>query len=166
MENISRIKKTALTGVLLALMLALSYIERFIPLGLAVPVPGVKLGLANIVTVGALYWLGSLPALMLVLARCLLSAVFGGNAAGALFSLCGGVFSWLSMSAAIKSRFFSVYGISILGAAFHNMGQILAAVLILGGAVVYYLPYLLLVSLFTGTLTGAISAGVISRVRL
>ncbi len=152
-------------GVLTALALALSYSERFIPLGLIIPVPGVKLGLANIVTVAALYYFGALPALITAVLRCLLGALFGGGVSALLFSLCGALLSLAVMSLASRVKGLSVYGICLLGAAFHNVGQICAAALVLGAGAVYYLPYLLLVSLLTGTVTGLISSGVLSRFR-
>ena len=72
-------KQLTLCGVLTALALALSYMENLFPLTLAIPLPGVKLGLANIVTVFALYALGTAPAFLILIARCLLGAMFAGN---------------------------------------------------------------------------------------
>ena len=158
-------KRTALMGVLTALALGLSYAERFIPLGLIVPLPGVKLGLANIVTVVALYYFGALPALSVAMLRCLLGSFFGGGATVFLFSALGALFSWAAMCFCARKGRLSVYGICITGAAFHNMGQITAAVFLTGFSVVYYLPYLLLTSLFTGTLTGFISSRLILRLK-
>jgi heptaprenyl diphosphate synthase len=160
-----KIKKLVLLGVLTSLALALSYVERFIPLGLVIPVPGIKLGLANIVTVAVLYMFGPLPAIAVAVVRCVLGSFFGGSVSALMFSLSGALLSWAAMSAAASAKVFSVFGISVWGAAFHNVGQICAAALVMGGAVVYYLPYLLAVSLLTGFITGAISAGVLSRLR-
>ena len=84
-------RELTLCAVLAALALALSYMESFFPLALIVPLPGVKLGLANIVTVFALYQLGAAPALCILVARCLLGSLFAGNASALLFSLLGGV---------------------------------------------------------------------------
>lgn len=161
----SKTKKLVLLGVLTALALALSYCERFIPIGLAVPVPGIKLGLANIVTVVVLYLFGPLPAIAVAAVRCVLGSFFGGSVSALMFSLSGALLSWAAMSAASRVKAFSVFGISLWGAAFHNIGQICVAALVMGSAVVYYLPYLLAVSLLTGFITGAISAGVLSRLR-
>ena len=108
--------KLALCAVLTALALTLSYMEGLLPTALVLPLPGFKLGLANIVTVFALYYLHRLPGL-------------------------------------------SIYGVSIAGAAAHNTGQVAAAVVTLGSfAPVAYLPVLLIVSLFTGALTGFVAA--------
>lgn len=139
--------------------LGLSYLENFFPLSAAIPLPGVKLGLANIVTLFALYTLGPGQALLILLARCLLGAMFAGNANALLFSLLGGLGALVVIALLSRSRRLSVYGVSTGGAAAHNCGQILAAMLTLGGTgPLYYLPVLLGVSLFTGGLTGFLTA--------
>ena len=143
-------------AVLTAMALALSYLEGLFPLTAAIPIPGIKLGLANIVTLFALYALGPGQAMLILVARCILGAVFAGNMNALIFSLLGGV---TAMAVMIGLRRLSVYGVSIGGAAAHNCGQVAAAVLTLGnGAPVYYLPVLLAVSLLTGALTGLVSA--------
>ena len=152
-------KKLALCAVLTALALGLSTLESLFPVSVLVPLPGIKLGLANIVTVFALYRLGDIPALALLIARCLLGAMFAGNASALLFSLRGGVLAMLTMIVLRRVRGLSVYGVSIAGAAAHNIGQICAAMVVLGGtAVLGYLPVLLGVSLITGTLTGFVAS--------
>lgn len=152
-------KKLALCAVLTALALGLSTLESLFPLSVLVPLPGIKLGLANIVTVFALYRLGDIPALAILIARCLLGAMFAGNASALLFSLMGGVLAMLTMIVLRRVRGLSVYGVSIAGAAAHNIGQICAAMVVLGGtAVLGYLPVLLGVSLITGTLTGFVAS--------
>ena len=152
-------KQLTLCAVLTAMALALSDLENFFPLFLAIPIPGVKLGLANIVTVFALYALGSGQAMLILVARCLLGAVFAGNMNALIFSLLGGVSAMLVMILLSRSRWLSVYGVSVGGAAAHNCGQVAAAVLTLGNtAPIYYLPVLLGVSLFTGALTGLVTA--------
>ena len=82
-------RQLALCAVLTALALGLSTLENLFPVTLVIPLPGVKLGLANIVTVFALYQLGPLPALCILAARCLLGSLFAGNASALLFSLLG-----------------------------------------------------------------------------
>ena len=152
-------RQLALCAVLTALALGLSTLENLFPVTLVIPLPGVKLGLANIVTVFALYQLGPLPALCILAARCLLGSLFAGNASALLFSLLGGTLAMLVMLALSHLPGLSVYGVSIGGAAAHNCGQVAAAVLTLGNtAPLYYLPVLLGVSLFTGALTGLIAA--------
>ena len=152
-------KKLALCAVLTALALGLSTLESLFPVSVLVPLPGIKLGLANIVTVFALYRLGDIPALAILIARCLLGAMFAGNASALLFSLMGGVLAMLTMIVLRRVRGLSVYGVSIAGAAAHNIGQICAAMVVLGGtAVLGYLPVLLFVFLITGTLTGFVAS--------
>lgn len=152
-----------LCAVLTALALALSYVENFLPLSLAVPLPGVKLGLANIVTVFALYALGTGQAFLILIARCTLGALFAGNLNALLFSLFGGLSAMAVMALLSRSKHLSLYGVSVGGAAAHNCGQIAAAMLTLGNtAPLYYLPLLLGVSLFTGALTG-FAAGLLFR---
>ena len=152
-------KHIALCAVLTALALGLSTLENLFPVSLVVPLPGVKLGLANIVTVFALYELGAAPALVILLARCGLGSLFAGNVSALLFSLLGGLTAMLVMIGLKRCRRLSIYGVSIGGAAAHNLGQMAAAVITLGSTMVLgYLPFLLAVSLVTGTLTGFASA--------
>ena len=156
-------KQVSLCAVMIALALALSYTERFIPLQLVIPLPGIKLGLANIVTLVALYIFKTKYAYMILIPRCILGAVFGGGITGLLFSLWGGVLALAVMAQAKKCRLFSVYGVSILGAAAHNIGQILASMVLMNSVYIgSYLPYLLVVAVFTGLVTGGACAGVLA----
>ena len=107
----------------------------------------------------ALYELGAAPALVILLARCGLGSLFAGNVSALLFSLLGGLTAMLVMIGLKHCRRLSIYGVSIGGAAAHNLGQMAAAVITLGSTMVLgYLPFLLAVSLVTGTLTGFASA--------
>ena len=156
MKHIST-RQLALCAVLTALALGLSTLENLFPVTLLIPLPGVKLGLANIVTVFALYQLGALPALAILTARCLLGSLFAGNASAMLFSLLGGLTAMLVMILLRRLRCLSIYGVSI--GAGHNLGQMAAALITLGNtAVLGYLPFLLGISLLTGTLTGFVSS--------
>ena len=154
-----RTKKLALCALLTALSLGLSFMERFVPL--PIPLPGIKLGLANVVTLIALYLLGAKPAFGILVARCLLGSLFGGLT-GLAFSLAGGLLSLGVMTLATKAKGLSVYGVSVLGAATHNIAQILVAMGLMASPFVgAYLPWLLLVSIVTGLVTGGICAGVL-----
>ena len=145
-------RRLALCAVLTALALGLSTLEGMFPVSLLIPLPGI-----------ALYALGPASALAILLARCLLGAMFAGNASALLFSLMGGGLSMLVMIVLRHLPGLSIYGVSIGGAAAHNIGQIGAAMIVLGGtAVLGYLPVLLAVSLLTGTLTGFV-AGLLFR---
>lgn len=155
-------KQISLCAIMLALALALSYTERFIPLQLVVPLPGIKLGLANIVTLIALCLFKTRYACMLLLGRCFFGAVFGGGITGLAFSLCGGLLALGAMAEAGKTSLFSIYGVSIIGAAAHNIGQILAAMVLMDSVYIgAYLPYLLMVAIATGLLTGGVCAGIL-----
>lgn len=155
-------KKIALSALLIALALGLSYTERFIPLQMVIPLPGIKLGLANIVTLVALSLLGWKDTLWIVLIRCFMGAVFGGGISGLLFSLTGGLLSLCVMTWARKAPILSIYGVSILGAAVHNVGQICAAMVLMQTVYIgAYLPYLMIVAIFTGFATATAAAGVL-----
>ena len=160
--SMKKTRQIAQCSVFIALALVLSYIERFIPLQMFIPLPGIKLGLANIVTLVALYLLGKGSAVTILVLRCVLGAVFGGGITGLMFSLTGGIFSVAVMAMVRRVPCFSIYGVSILGAAAHNVGQICAAMVLMQSVyIIGYLPYLLLVGLFTGFATGSAAAGIL-----
>ena len=151
-------------AVLTALALALSVAEGLVPLTILFPLPGLRLGLANLVTVYALCRLSRREALLILLARCLLGALVGGNLTALAFSLTGGALALGVMAAAVRLGALSLFGVSILGAAAHNTGQILAATAVLGSdAPLVYLPPLLLCSLVTGAVTGGASILLVQR---
>ena len=168
----------AVCGVMTALSAAFSALERLLPVFILIPLPGVKLGLANIVTLVALFTLGGLPAFCILTARCLLGWFFGGGVTGLLFSLTGGFFALGVMrllkrfcaggraDTAENKGFFSLYGVSMAGAAAHNIGQICAAMVLLRSfALLGYLPVLLIASIATGLITGTMAGGVLKRLR-
>ena len=158
--TVAKTKALTLCALLVALALALSWAERMLPLQLLVPLPGVKLGLANIVTLVALYFLGTRYAAAILVARCLLGSLFGGGFTALAFSLTGGLLALGTMALARRLPALSVYGVSVLGAAAHNTGQILAAMALLRSVYVAgYLPLLLAVGTVTGLVTGAVASG-------
>ncbi|MGM9616087.1 Gx transporter family protein [Butyricicoccus sp.] len=155
----SRTKRIALCGMLSALALALSLMERMIPLELLIPIPGIKLGLANVVTMFALLFLSPKEAYSILLCRVVLASLFAGSVTQFLFSLMGGLLAltttWLLLH--WHDRWFSFYGISAASAAMHNFGQILAAMLVMQTVdVIAYLPLLLVSSIPMGFVTGTI----------
>lgn len=152
-------------AVLTALALALSAADSLIPLTLLLPLPGLKLGLANLVTVYALCCLSRREALLILVCRCLLGALVGGRISGLAFSLTGGLLALGVMAVLLRLPVLSLFGVSVAGAAAHNTGQILAAMVVLGSrAPLVYLPPLLLCSLITGAATGAVSILLVHRV--
>lgn len=151
-------------ALLSALALGLSYMERFIPLGLLVPLPGIKLGLANVVTLAALCTLGVRSAGAVLLCRCTLGAIFSGSLTALVFSLTGGLLALGVMILSLRLPFLSIYGVSVLGAAAHNVGQICAAMVIMKSVhVAAYLPVLLLTGVVCGLVTGALAAGTLQK---
>ena len=155
-------KQLTTGAILAALALALSYVEGMFPL--PVPLPGFKLGLANIVTLFALYTLGAPSALAILLVRVLLGAMFAGNASALIYSLLGGFAAMAVMIALSRFPKLSVYGVSVGGAAAHNIGQVAAAMLTLGNAApAAYLPLLLAVAVFSGALTGLVCSMLLGR---
>lgn len=148
----SRSRLVALCGLLTGAAFALSWLEFMLPLSL--PVPGHKIGLANIVTLFALYKLGAKPALFILLARCLLSLLLFGAVTQFAFSLAGGLAAYVLMCFLKRSPFFSVYGVSVAGATAHNVGQTTVAALLMGTPELYaYLLYLLPVGILAGLIT-------------
>ncbi|MGN0341994.1 MAG: Gx transporter family protein [Roseburia sp.] len=150
-------KHIAYMGIFLALALILSYVESLIPF--AVGIPGVKLGLCNLLVVLMLYLLGWREALTVSVLRILLAGILFGNAFSILYSLSGGILSFLVMLFLKKTDRFHVVTVSIFGGVFHNLGQIFVAALILESYyVIYYVSVLVAAGAITGALIGILSA--------
>jgi len=146
-------KTVARFGLLCAVSLVLGYVESLFPLFAGLP--GIKLGLANTVLLFAIYTMRPLYAAWLMLVKVLLSGFLFSGLSGILYSLSGGVLSLCAMLLAQRSRHLSIVGVSVTGALFHNIGQVLAAGLLVSFRVVLpYVPVLLLSAAVTGTLTG------------
>ncbi|HHU90650.1 MAG TPA: Gx transporter family protein [Clostridiaceae bacterium] len=153
-------RKLTLNSLLISLALVLSFIERFIPLNLLVPVPGLKLGFANIVTMFALFYLDIPSAITITALRCVLASIIFGGMSSLIYSLSGAFFALIIMIL-LKTGYkktFSLVGISMGGAAAHNSGQIIAASLMMKNTAVFaYLPVLLFTGIATGLITAIIS---------
>ncbi|MBR0231217.1 MAG: Gx transporter family protein [Clostridia bacterium] len=151
-----RTAKLALCGLFVALAFGLSWVELLIPFD-SLGIPGVKLGLANLAVMAALYLMGFLPAAAVSLARILLSWFVFGSFTAFIYSLCGGVLSLAVMCLIKRSGFFGCAGVSVCGAVAHNAGQLAAACALLHGtAVLYYAPVLFAAAVVTGALNGAL----------
>lgn len=147
----SAARRVALLGLLCALAVSLSALEGLLP---ALPVPGARPGLANLVTMYALSAV-SFPCAVCVNAVRALVALLTRGVSAALLSAVGGALSLAVTAAALRLRpHVSYIGVGMLGAAAHNVGQWLAALLLLDTVLVYYLPYLLLTALVSGACTG------------
>lgn len=145
--------KVAYFGVFTALALIFSYVETLIPINFGIP--GVKLGLANLVIVIALYKMRFGDVLLLAITRVLLSGFIFGNYFSIIYSLAGGILSLCIMGILKKSNKFSVLGISMAGGVAHNIGQLIVAMLVVETfAVVTYVPVLLISGLITGFVIG------------
>ncbi|MFI3226644.1 MAG: Gx transporter family protein [Clostridia bacterium] len=155
-------KQIATYSLMIALCLILTYVEVLIPFNFAIP--GVKLGLSNIVVLYALYNMDIKSAFCINLLRILLAGFLFANPITITYSLCGGFLSLFAMILIKKVQCLSLISISITGALFHNIGQIIAAYFYLGSdKIIYYLPFLLVSGLITGLLTGIIGAIVVER---
>lgn len=154
--------KVAVFGVFTSLALILSYVELLIPINLGIP--GMKLGLANLLVVILLYKGGPRDALLLSVIRILLSGLIFGNMFSIFYSLGGGLLSLAVMVFLKKTGQFTVAGISIGGGASHNVGQLLVAMFVVQTYQVgYYLPVLLIAGVITGAVIGILSAEVLKR---
>jgi heptaprenyl diphosphate synthase len=158
-DNISgRARRLSLLSMFLAYALVIGLLERMIPVGALVPgVPGVRLGLANVVVLAALYIFPASQALVLMLLKCVLTALISGSAASLAYSLTGSSLAFLGMLLLIKlaGEKFSPAGVSAFGAVLHNIGQLLTASALMGTfAVFVFLPQLLIAGVITGVLTG------------
>ncbi len=153
----------ARTAILAALAVALSFIEGTLP---QLPIPAAKPGLANIAVMISIEMDGIYGGICVMLIKSCFVFVTRGAAAG-FMSLCGSALSTLIMWLAVScdKNIFGYVGIGVLGAAAHNAGQLLAAYILLGGAVVYYVPYLLAVSAAAGTFTGIVCGMIVPKLR-
>ena len=157
-------KKIAYLGLLIALAFVFSYIETLIPINIGVP--GAKLGLANLVIIVALYTIGERNAFLLSMVRIVLVGFTFANLASMLYSLAGGILSFLAMCIAKRSGKLSTTGVSVVGGVFHNVGQILMAIWVVKTAsLVYYLPVLIIAGLASGVAIGILGAMVTKRVK-
>ncbi len=157
-------KKTAYMGVFLAFALILSYIESLIPFYFGIP--GMKLGLANLMVVVMLYLAGTKEALLLSVLRILLSGFMFGNMFGILYSLAGGIVSFMIMWLIKRWGHFHVITVSALGGVFHNIGQLIVAMLVVENYyILYYMPVLLVAGFVTGVLIGVLSNELIHRLK-
>ena len=156
-------KKLAMMGLFTALAMIFGYVEAILPISIGIP--GVKLGLANLVVVFALYRLRPLEAFWINVVRIILVSFMFGNLSMMIYSLAGGVLSFAVMALLKKSRKFSIYGVSVAGGVFHNVGQLIVAMLVLETAsLVYYGPVLLISGLVTGLLIGIVAQEVLKRI--
>ena len=163
-RSLASISRRVSSGAMLvALAMIFSYVESLIPINLGIP--GIKLGVANLVTVTGLYILAPMEVLLVVILRVLLVGFMFGNGMSILYSLAGGILSFLVMLLLKQIKGFSMIGVSIAGGVSHNIGQIVVAMCVLENTkLVYYLPVLMIAGTITGILIGVVSQKILPAV--
>ena len=149
-------KRITRLALMICIALVLSYVERFFII--PIPIVGIKLGLANLAVIVSLYLYNEADACIVSVMRVFLAVFLLGNVSGFLFSLGGAILSLAVMCLAKRVDFFSLTGTSILGAIFHNIGQILVcAVITQTMGVLFYLPVLIIAGAVCGLLNGTVA---------
>ncbi len=160
----SKARQVALCGLLVALAFILSYVEALVPINLGIP--GVKLGLANLVVLIALYTLDLRWAFTISVVRIVLAGLTFGGLFSMLYSLAGGLLSFVVMALLSRKNLLGTVGVSICGGVAHNIGQLLMAMLVLEtGSVWYYFPVLLISGSVAGVLISLLGGWMTGRVR-
>ena len=162
MNRQEKLRRMTTLSLLFALSMIFSFVESRLPT--FIPIPGVKLGLCNVVIIFTLLTLGTPSAIAVSLLRVILSSILFGNMAAFFYSLAGAILSLGAMILLKHFRLFSAVGISVVGGVMHNVGQLLMAWIILGTAgVMYYLPVLVLAGTVAGALIGLLAAYLYNR---
>ena len=163
-KKIMNVKKLCTLAISVSLAMVLSFLESLIPP--LVAVPGVKVGISNTVSLFVLYSLGAPSAFLVSVVRVSLSSILCGSTASFIYSFFGAMLSLAVMTIFKKLGFFSMIGVSVLGGVFHNVGQIMAAMIVMkSGAIVVYLPPLLVSGVIAGILVGLLSGIVLKKVK-
>ena len=159
-------KKLTFMALLLAIALTIFVVEAHIPP--IVPIAGVKLVLANIVTLAALVWLGRGEAFTILILRIILGSIFAGQAVSFMYSLGGGIMCFLVMAVALRLLGREkLWVVSVFGALSHNVGQIIVAMVLAGTVgVAAYLPVLIISGVITGAATGLAAQLLTERINL
>lgn len=156
------IRQITTMGMLVALAMVLGFVETLIPINLGIP--GMKLGLANIVVVIALFLFDIKTAVVVSILRIILIAMTFGNMSMMFYSIAGASLSLLSMIAISKIKSFSLISVSIVGGIMHNVGQIIcAAFVVRTNRVFTYLPVLMIAGLVSGALIGIVAGLILVR---
>lgn len=156
------IRQITIIGMLVALAMVLGFVETLIPINLGIP--GMKLGLANIVVVIALFLFDVKTAVVVSILRIILIAMTFGNMSMMFYSIAGASLSLLSMITVSKIKSFSLISVSIIGGIMHNVGQIIcAAFVVRTNGVFTYLPVLMIAGLVSGALIGIVAGLILVR---
>lgn len=155
-------KRISNYGLLIALAFIFSYLESLIPV--SGPVPGIKLGLANVVVMITLYKLGAKEAFAMAIVRVILVGLTFSNVSMMMYSLAGSLLSCITMILLKRTKKFSMVGVSVLGGVMHNVGQIIMAIIVLGTIqLYYYLPVLIISGIVAGVLIGILGTQIIKH---
>lgn len=155
-------KRITYTGMFVAIAMVFSYLESMIPVNIVVP--GVKLGLANMVTIVVMYRLRISDAWIVSLVRVVLSSLLFGNMTVMVYSMAGAVLSLMVMTLCRKKDLFGLLGTSILGGVSHNAGQIaMAALLMKSGNIMLYMPVLCISGTIAGVCIGLAGAVLVRK---
>jgi heptaprenyl diphosphate synthase len=157
-------KKVSYCAILVALALVFSYVEVLVPINFGIP--GIKLGIANLVTVIGLYLLKPREVLLIAVIRILLAGFMFGSGMSILYSLAGGILSFAVMALLAHLKGFSIIGVSVAGGVAHNVGQALMAMCVVQTtSIMYYVPVLLIAGVITGAVIGILSGRILAAVK-
>lgn len=165
MKNVNKISSSeyiAYIGLFSAFAIIISYIEALIPINIGIP--GIKLGLPNVVIVMAIYLMDNKSGLIINLIRIIVVGMLFGNAFSILFSISGAVVSFIAMILLKKTKIFSILGVSVCGGVMHNVAQVLIAGFITDTyGINYYMPFMIIGGIITGVLIGILAMFVYNR---
>ena len=151
-------------AMMIALAMIFSYVETMIPINFGIP--GVKLGLANLVIVTAIYLFGGKQAFLISIVRIFLSGFMFGNLASIMYSLAGGLLSLAVMLLLKKTDKLSILAVSVMGGICHNIGQLIVAMLVVENLkLIFYVPVLLISGFLTGLLIGIVCRVILPAVK-
>ena len=158
-------RKLTFMSMLLVLAIIIFTVESQLPP--IAPIPGIKLGLANVINLIAMYMLGRRESFIILVLRIVISSIFAGNFTGFMYSISGGIMCFLFMS--VMSLFIKenrMWVVSVFGAIGHNIGQIVIACFIMGTfQIIWYLPILMISGIITGTFTGIAAQTALKHMR-
>ena len=158
-------KNVAWYGVMIALAFIFSYVETLIPFEM-IGIPGIKLGLANLVVVVALYTMRTRDAFVISIVRILLVGFTFGNPYSAIYGLAGGLLSFTVMAILKKLDLFGSFGVSMVGGICHNAGQLIVAMIVVENVnLMYYMPILGISGAITGAVIGIVAEMIVVRIR-
>lgn len=156
MNSLHNTKKITMSALMAALALIFSYIEVLIPF--SVGIPGIKLGIANLVIIIALYYLGARYAFTINVIRVLIAGLLFNGLFGALYSLSGAILSMAVMVLLKRTNIFSIAGVSMAGGVAHNLGQLLVAAFLISNIKIFiYFPVLIISGVVSGCVIGILA---------